>query len=291
MAGATDFLSEFQSSSQNAWEAGAVRYAANGDRVDWPFVEVPLSIPTSGPAAGHTASVFVASDVFAIGSSDDYLRMPLAPGPAQQIADAFGWLLPTRKLANDIFAASQIRLTPIPQLNKGPNLGQYADYDQKVQAQLGQVGGIQGQLISGHKKDVVLSNEMKPGHVVIYGWFKPDGSHIQPLTNIHDDHYADYSHGIRYVSPFMKLDGEVRNLEEIYQDPVLSALVSDEGPLHSVRYPTPGGASPATPGTPGGGGSSADTGRRNLYMLGLSTILEWAQGRITKMSKLGTVTS
>jgi len=255
-----DFLSAYAKSSQAAWEDGALKAAVNGDVVDWPLVEVALTTPSAGPLAGKKASVWVTSDVFAIGDFDDFLRLPLAPIAAQRIANLKGAFLPTRKIANDVFRAANVKLVPQPatafgQQNKGPNLAQYVDHDNAVDQQMENTNAAIGALITGHKKDVVISNIWKPGRVVIYGWFNQDGSRIQPLSNVHDDKYADYSHGIRFVHPTMRVDGKDMNLEDVLKDPTLSGLVSDEGALTSanVRYPTPGTGPGSTPSSSGSG--------------------------------------
>lgn len=253
----TDFLAQNQGSSLAAWERAAIDAAKTGGTMPWLLVEVPLT-----PAGGHTGSVFVASDVFAVGEPGDVLRMPLTPKAAQEIANLNGYLLPTRKIAQDIWRAAKaqgVTLEPRPapsfgQANKGADLAQYASHNAVIDAQLASAPASQVPLVSGHKKDVVISRGMKPGKVVIYGWFNPDGSRIQPLSDVHGDFYVDYSHGIRFVAPDMIVDGQVYRLEDVLKDPTLSALVSDEGPLTTVRYPAPGGSSPPAP---SGGGISS----------------------------------
>ncbi len=258
-----DFLTAYLHTAQPAWEEAAIHAMTTGEAVDFPFVEVPLSAPASGPAAGHAGSVFVSSDVFSVGTPASFLRLPMSPIGGQRAANVRGYLLPTRKIANDVFKAATVKLKPQPapsfgQSNKGPNLQQYDDHDKVVTGQM-EAGGIQpgdvSRLVTGHKKDVVISNVWKPGHVVIYGWFNPDGSRIQPLFAGHDDHYADYSHGIRFVKNDMTLDGQPAKLEDVLKG-TLSALVSDEGPIKTVRYPVPGGYVPPS----GGGGGSAGPG-------------------------------
>jgi len=299
----SDFALKFLKSSQNAWEEGAVQAALSGDVVPWPMVEVPLSVPGTATTQGHTGSVFVASDVFSVGTRDNFLRLPLAPIAAQRIANILGgFLLPTRKLSQDIYNSSSVKVAPLPLQNKGPNLPQYVNHNQQVQAQIDAAGGKPGQLIGGHKKDVVIWANLRPGKVGIFGWFKLDGqpanvvpenkTRIQPLFDGHDDHYADYSHGIRFVSPDMTLDGKTVKLEDVLKDSKLAGLVSDEGPLKTVRYPTPKNLPGGNPTGSGSGGSPSGPGgpvavrtpnpedvaiiaSLTRYALGLRTILSW----------------
>ncbi len=109
--------------------------------------------------------------------------------------------------------------------------------------------------MTGHKKDVIISTIARPGKVLIYGWFWPNGQKppggfgqpIQARSNIHGDFYADYSHGIRFIAPTMTVDGVSRSTEEILRDPVLSKLLSDEGPVYKVRYPAKNDPAPYRP--------------------------------------------
>lgn len=224
----SEFLASYAKASQSQWEAAALRESG----VDWPMIPVTVTSPT-----GHSATYGVSSDYFAVGDPSDFIRLPLTPLIAQRIADTKGLLLSTPKMVSDTWKASGITLTPHPMVpNKGPNLAQYAEHSKIIDSQLPPGAGLNS-LISGHKKDVVLSNLIRPGKVVIYGWFNVDGTPIQQRTNVHGDFYADYSHGIRFVAPTLMVDGVQRNTVDILRDPVLSSLLSDEGPLNIIRYP------------------------------------------------------
>jgi hypothetical protein len=65
-------------------EREAALIDALGSRVDWPLIEVPV-------AAGRRSGIIrVTSDVLAIGTCDDFVRVPTTPRTAQRIADALG---------------------------------------------------------------------------------------------------------------------------------------------------------------------------------------------------------
>ena len=51
-------------------------------------------------------TIEVMPDYLAVGSDDDFVRMPMRPQTAQQIADAFGCVLPTRKIVDAMDAAA-----------------------------------------------------------------------------------------------------------------------------------------------------------------------------------------
>ena len=62
----------------------------------------------------HTLRYEVMPDYLAIGSDDDFVRMPMNPYTAQAFEDAFGFIMPTRKMSNDIWSAASLHLDPRP---------------------------------------------------------------------------------------------------------------------------------------------------------------------------------
>ena len=178
-------------------------------------------------------------DYLAIGSNDDFVLIPMSLQTALEVAVTYGFILPTRKIVDAIFSQSAVHLTPQP-LPAGPRMRSTAYYDahnQKINKQRLALCCPLGELISGHKKDVVLTNRLigREGKIAIYGWHHPSGDPIQPLSTIHGANYADYSHGIRLVSDVVLQDGQPRSIYEILEDPVLAPLLSDEGPLGKIR--------------------------------------------------------
>lgn len=244
----SEFVNTFKGKGLYAWEAAAVELAKDGFLIPWSMVPVTLT------SEGHTATVNVASDYLAIGEPDDYIRLPLRPSTAQTIANLTGMLLPTPKLVHEIQKQANVQLTPKPQDNHGADLADYAKHNLAVWTQLGGTQPLKG-LVSGHKKDIVISNIFKPGKVLIYGWFWPNGiappagfsQPIQARSNVHGDFYVDYSHGIRLVSPVMTVDGVEMQTEAVLRDPILSKLLSDEGPVRTVRYPASNDPAPYRP--------------------------------------------
>jgi hypothetical protein len=113
----------------------------------------------------------------------------------------------------------------------------YEIHNRKVETQARTLGVRPGTLISGHKKDVVLTKRLaaNPGKIAIYGWQGPSGAPIQPLSTVHGACYADYSHGIRLVSQTALVNGRPMSIYDVLSDPVLSNVLSDEGPLPNVR--------------------------------------------------------
>ncbi len=150
----------------------------------------------------HQAVVFVSPDYLAVGSNEDFLRVPLGFDAAVAIAHEFGFVLPTRKIVDTIYQQSALRLAPEP-MTPGPQMTStdyFVEHNRIIEGQ--RQGQPLGQLVSGHKKDLVLTKRLlsKRGRVAIYGWHRRSGRPIQPLSTVHVARYADYSHGVRLVS-------------------------------------------------------------------------------------------
>jgi hypothetical protein len=186
-----------------------------------------------------TVTLFAMPDYLAIGSNDDFILIPMALRTALEVAVTYGFILPTRKIVDAIFCQSTVHLTPQP-LPAGPRMRSTAYYDahnQKIKKQRLALCCTPGELTSGHKKDVVVTNRLigREEKIAIYGWHYPTGHPIQPLSTIHGANYADYSHGVRLVSDVALQDGQPRSIYEILEDPVLAPLLSDEGPVGKIR--------------------------------------------------------
>ncbi len=172
-------------------------------------------------------------DYLAIGSDADFLRMPLTYPAAVAVASRLGFVLPTRKIVDAVYAAAEVRLEPSP-ITPGPRMRSteyYLRHQRRIEEQRG--ASVPGALTAGHKKDVVITKRLRRnrGRIAIYGWHRGRGRPIQPLSTVHGARYADYSHGVRLVHPTIWIDGEPRPLTEVLADPRLSALVSLEGPI------------------------------------------------------------
>lgn len=200
-------------------------------------------VPITVSSGGNTITYQVTPDVLCIGSDDDYVRMPMNPHTAQAIADKFNCSLITRKMSNDIWKASVNKLEPKPwgppydaDMQRTYRIGVH---NTTIQNQL--AGKDPTALTSGHKKDVVLTNQLYPNNphkrVAIYGWFQSNGQPIQGLNpTSHEDTYEDYSHGIRLVANDCTVNGVAMKIQDVFQHPIYSTLVSDEGPLRFLRY-------------------------------------------------------
>lgn len=240
-------------------DAAIYKAVLDGGAVDWPTVRVPV---------GQGCFIEAATDYFAIGEPDDFLRVPLDGALAQQVADHLGLLLPTTKIVDAIWRAASVRLTPLPMTPAEgfpydasmESVGRFILHNEWIEHGHAGHDGLNGLpgLVAGHKKDVVVSNRLleRPDQYgpIIYGWTQPNGAAIQPLSAAHrnQNYYADYSHGIRLLRPvFWQADGTYVALEQALADPRYASLLSTEGPLHVTRYrPIPLAATPLPPAPP-----------------------------------------
>jgi hypothetical protein len=197
-------------------------------------------VPIKITFKSNTITYLVTSDYLSIGSDEDYIRIPMTPITAQLIANKFDCSIPTKKIVDDIWKNS-IHLDPKP---LGPpydlsmiSLKRIDEHNKIIQNQIFEYN----KLIAGHKKDVVLTNQLYPNNnnhrVAIYGWHHLDGNPIQKLNAIdHNDQYADYSHGIRLISNDVLVNATPIRIQDIFTNSELCSLISDEGMLLFQNY-------------------------------------------------------
>lgn len=202
---------------------------------------------------------YVVPDYLALGSDTNYYLCPMTPILGQRLADTLDCILPTRKMVGNIWNHASVKMTPesIPPSPLMTTVPVMSDHNDMVwtQRQTFLPGNPLGELVSGNKKDVVLSNliydNAPPARVVIYGWHYPSGTNIQPLYAGHIDTYADYSHGIRLIQKEVYVDGTPMDAETILASSNLHTLLSDEGLLSQPFYPdTTGSTPPPVPDVP-----------------------------------------
>ncbi|MDQ2092282.1 hypothetical protein [Marimonas arenosa] len=180
-------------------------------------------------------TVCVTPEYLAVGSDSDFVRVPMGLAAAARVANELGFLLPTPKMVDAIYAQARVRLAPKPMKPTAQmeSTDYLVEHDRTLDAQRAETGGSLTDLTAGQKKDIVLTKRLlsKPGRVAIYGWHRTNGKPIQPLSTVHGAAYADYSHGVRLVSRQAFVNGVQRDLAEIMQDRELAPIVSNEGPI------------------------------------------------------------
>ncbi len=213
----------------------------SGNVPDFLRVLVPITVSATVSGTFHTATYYAAPDYLAMGTDADYFLEPTTPLLAQRLCNRLGCTLPTRKMVNQIWTNAAVKMVPqpIPASADMITVPVFAQENSMVWTQRSTFTNAfpLGALVSGNKKDVVLSTLIYsnlhsgvPKPVVIYGWHYQSGAPIQPLYNGHEETYADYSHGIRFIQNAITVDGSPNTVTNVLADPNLAALLSDEGP-------------------------------------------------------------
>ena len=190
----------------------------------------------------HTLEYEVMPDYLAIGSDDDFCRIPMNPRTAQRVADLFGASILTAKISDNIWSQAEVKLVPFsyfPVGNANELVSRFVEHNAQIEKQLAEAGGHHGQLVAGIKKDVILSSRIadRSDRVVLYGWHKRDGNSIQPVYSGHVYWYVDYSHGIRFMNNQVILDGKPAKVDALLKDKVLFRVISDEDkPMGTSGY-------------------------------------------------------
>ncbi len=206
----------------------------------------PLTINQEINSKNYELTFFTVCDYMAIGSDQDYLYIPMTPSTAQYLADSLGCSLPTKKMVDIIYNKAEIKLhpQPIPPSDKMTTVPVFKQHTDSIKQQILQNGFDRSadNIIGGHKKDVIISKKIySPDRnyerVVIYGWHLSENNPIQPVYNGHIAKYADYSHGICFISNIAFINGDSIRVAEILQDPNLADLLSSEGVISKPYYP------------------------------------------------------
>ncbi len=183
-------------------------------------------------------TVCVLTDYLAIGSDRDFLTIPMRLATALNVANRFGFTLPTARMVDAIYAQARVHLAPqpLPAGDRMRSTDYYWHHNELIAEQRSELGVQPGVLTAGHKKDLVITNRLLrfPDRVAIYGWHRANDSPIQPLSTVHGWRYADYSHGVRLVSTTISVNGEPMSLFDALADPGLSRVLSGEGPLPRI---------------------------------------------------------
>ncbi len=191
---------------------------------------IKVSLSGKDELTGH-ATYYVMRDYMAIGSDEDYVRMPLTPNSAMQICDRTNCLLITEKISDDVYSAAECRVEPHPMTSDREQVSAFVIHNNAIEDAIHDHG--ESPLVAGIKKDLVITNRLKEKshRVAIYGWHYSDGRIIQPLYVGHVDWYTDYSHGLRLMSNRMLIDGTPWDVREVLMHDTYNELLSREGPI------------------------------------------------------------
>jgi len=204
--------------------------------------------PVQVHSGEHRLVFWVMPDYLSIGSDDDFLLVPLSWTATRHLAKRWGFAIPTARMVDRIYSQAERVIWP-KTYPPGPHmrsLDAIIDHNNWISSQR-YLYPDKEVLTAGHKKDLVITRRLyqQPDRVAIYGWQNiRDGEPIQPLSLWHGDFYADYSHGIRMVAPWVLYDGALVPLGQALLDPETAPLLSHEGTLDLERiFESPGDSS------------------------------------------------
>lgn len=188
------------------------------------------------------------ADYLAIGTDDDHVRVPLSPRLAQLLANRWKLVLPTPRLVDLVHrhAAARLEAQALPYKHqKVETLEAVLEHETLVLVDRARhlAAAPLGRLVSGHKKDVVLTTQLAraehQGRVAVYGWHGAGETPQQALSLVRSADYVEYAHGVRFFAAECLVDGRPFALRDVLADPALHKLVNDEGPVPTtLAYPT-----------------------------------------------------
>lgn len=215
---------------------------------------------------GVTVTYKAGLDYLAIGSDDNFVRVPMTPLLAQALATKYGWGLPTGAMTDHIYAKSDIKLHGVGYITAPAGTPENHQQQMKMQGneyilrhnndinkQLGPDGLHRLQsgqaLIAGGKKDVILSRYAidHPGKLDFRGLYQ-GGQPVQ-RSPAHEDTYRDYSHGFRPIDANVTVaypDGRSVTMKyyDALKDPKIAKVLNGyEGAIdahQAYNHPRPG---------------------------------------------------
>lgn len=183
----------------------------------------------------------VSADYLTIGGE----RVPMSAAVAQAAVDSLDALLPTPAIVEAIEA--QAVIVPMPTWAPPPGQSRaaqtssalFAAIEEETQRRMAAAAVQPGQLVAGHRKDVVIRDAMRAGRVYIFGARWVGGDRIEDVAHGgHTADYEDYSHGVRATRRRCWLDGVETTVDAILGGPHAPLL---GGPVTMLRYPAPAG--------------------------------------------------
>lgn len=230
----------------------------------------PVWTTVSYTKDGHTIQFAVATDALMIGNSDP-IRLNATHPTAQKLADLFGAMLPTTRMADAAYQAGhQIAPQPGSSDSHMSDTSRMIEHSDRVSRARALTGAADGELIGDNGKHWVNTEQLLkpdgsmanmrdgngnsvPGTIAAanFGWhtspamtnsISPGGAPvIQSIGLRHNDGHTDYSQVVQLYGTTLSIDGNPMKIEDIMQDPDLAYLVSDEvlkgTPARVWRYP------------------------------------------------------
>ncbi|MCE9624906.1 MAG: hypothetical protein K8R69_05555 [Deltaproteobacteria bacterium] len=236
------------------------------------FLRRPKAVILKGPDGGEVKT-YVMPDYIAIGSNEDFIRVPLSPILAQALARKYDLSLPTKTIVEETYSQAGKRIV-------GPSYshpeefeansayldssGFYLRSDQDIKSQL--QGVPLGTLVAGGKKELVVSPHVAirfagaPASEAIdfYGLYDSDGIPIQRTPGHGREggyRHTEYALGVRFVSPVVVVttasgDRKVMRMDEALRDPEIAKMMNRvERTEEQKKFRSPASEGPFDPTT------------------------------------------
>ena len=189
----------------------------------------------------------------------DGIRVNVSATLQQKLADIFDASLMTAQVADLAYISASRKLLPAP-MPISTSVASMVKHSHAIDAQLKSFSNLEG-LIADPGKHWILDKKLETNsaRACNYGWHFTGPTYkgiagfpvasklntfesksikvIQPNAIAHDAKHSDYSQICQLVSQTCWVDGIEKRFSELLIDPVLSSLVSHQGPLKFVRQP------------------------------------------------------
>lgn len=157
------------------------------------------------------------------------IRLPVSVLAGQIIADANQATLPTTAIADAIWKARSVSLTPeplVPAYAQSTNMTSVCAWlfeEERIADQISRTFGavMPSGIVSTTGKVYVLDPALaqNPPFCPMYGWWQKDGKPIQTVNpHAHPPNYFDYSHEVQMVKLACTYNGLPASLVDVYRD-------------------------------------------------------------------------
>jgi hypothetical protein len=228
----TSEIMAFKSTASNGYENFIID-AIQADKIDEPTM-VPIMI-----CQAPKTIITVATDAVKL----DGIRINATYDLAIEIADTFGYSLPTEKISDIIFKYSEIKIRPAPRTISSSGIA-CVQHSRDVDAYIRAIDSTPDQLIADVGKDWIIHPGAKKNLACNFGWHIETNKNtwngiklhktkefenlkvIQPASFVHTRDHSDYSQTIRLVSRDVIIEDQYYDLFDIISDPQFYTIIS-----------------------------------------------------------------
>lgn len=163
---------------------------------------------------GTTLVLYCLPDYLCLGTDDDFVHTPMDQNTAQRVADIYGLVLGTPEMEDAARKSAEVKVDFRPMVpGRGypyatmMDTSRWPKHTEWFKADFTSNGGRLGQLVSGHKKGVIIHHWLLTvdfRYAGIHGgYFNSDVAfhNFEAERTAHIPEYNDYSHGTRLWWP------------------------------------------------------------------------------------------